>query len=66
MGESDAETLHYLVETYRQVAGLPEQAGRELERDRGHAWRDGAVDTAAVGAVRDAIVQRGRREHRRP
>ena len=66
MGESDAETLRYLVETYLQVAGLPEPAGRELERARGHAWRDGAIDTAAVGAAQDAIVRRGRREHRRP
>jgi hypothetical protein len=46
------------------VAAVPELAGRELERQRGHAWRDGTIDTAAVEARTDAIVQRGRREHR--
>jgi enoyl-CoA hydratase len=64
MGEMEPETLRYLVETFRQVAAVPELAGRELERQRGHAWRDGTIDTAAVGARTDAILQRGRREHR--
>ena len=63
MGEMEPETLRYLVETFRQVAGVPELAGRELERRRGHAWRDGAIDTVAVGVAKDAIVQRGRQEH---
>ena len=67
MGERDPETLRYLVETFRQVAAVPVEAGRELERSRGHAWRDGTVDTAAVGAAKDEIVQLGRRRHgRRP
>jgi enoyl-CoA hydratase len=65
IGESDPDTLRYLVQTFRQVADLPETAGRELERTRGHAWRDGSIDTAAVGNAREAIVARGRREHRR-
>jgi enoyl-CoA hydratase len=64
MSEADPETLRYLVATYRQVAGLPEWSGRQLERTRGHAWRDGTIDVAAVEAVKDAVVQRGRREHR--
>ncbi len=63
MGERDPETLRYLVETFRQVAAVSESAGRELERARGHAWRDGTIDTAAVGATKDAIVQQGRRQH---
>jgi enoyl-CoA hydratase len=63
IGESDPGTLRYLVQTFRQVAGLPETAGRELERTRGHAWHDGSIDTAAVGVAREAIVARGRREH---
>jgi enoyl-CoA hydratase len=63
MGEMEPETLRYLLETFRQVAAVPELAGRELERQRGHAWRDGTIDTATVDAGRDAMVQRGRREH---
>jgi enoyl-CoA hydratase len=63
MGERDPETLRYLVETFHQVAGVPVGAGRELERTRGHAWRDGTIDTAAVGATKEAIVQHGRRQH---
>jgi enoyl-CoA hydratase len=66
LAEREPETLRYLVETFRQVAGVPESAGRELERARGHAWRDGTIDTAAVGANKEAIVQRGRREHQVP
>jgi enoyl-CoA hydratase len=63
MGERDPETLRYLVETFRRVAALPVEAGRELERARGHAWRDGTIDTAAVGASKDAIVQQGHQQH---
>jgi enoyl-CoA hydratase len=64
MGQMEPEALRYLVETFRLVAAVPELDGRELERQRGHAWRDGTIDTAAVGANKEAIVQRGRREHR--
>ena len=63
MAERDPETLRYLVETFRQVAGMPELAGREHERTRGHAWREGTVDTVAVGAVKDALLQQGRQEY---
>jgi enoyl-CoA hydratase len=66
MGEMGPETLRYLVETFRLVAAVPEPEGRELERRRGHAWRAGAIDTAAVDAMKEAIVERGRREHRPP
>ena len=64
MGEMEPEALRYLVETFRLVAALPELVGRDLERARGHAWRDGTIDTAAVAATKDAIVQRGSQEHR--
>jgi enoyl-CoA hydratase len=63
MGEMEPATLRYLVETFRQVAAVPELEGRELERRRGHAWRDGTIDTAAVGALKDDLVRRGRRAH---
>jgi enoyl-CoA hydratase len=66
MGEMDPEALRYLVATFRQVAALPELAGREHERTRGHAWRDGTIDTASVGASKEAIMQRGREEHQGP
>jgi enoyl-CoA hydratase len=66
MAEREPEVLRYLVETFRQVAGVSEPAGRELERARGHDWRDGAIDTAAVGATKEAIVRRGRQEHQAP
>jgi enoyl-CoA hydratase len=66
MAEMEPETLRYLVETFRQVAGVSEPAGRELERARGHAWRDGTIDTAAVGAAKEAIVRRGSQEHQAP
>jgi hypothetical protein len=59
----DPATLRYLVETFRQVAAVPELDGRALERRRGHAWRDGAIDTAAVGAMKDDVVRRGRQAH---
>jgi enoyl-CoA hydratase len=65
LGELEPEAVRYLVDTFRQVAGLPDPAGRALERQRGHAWRDGRIDTEAVGAARDAILGRGRREHSR-
>jgi enoyl-CoA hydratase len=63
MGGMDPEALRYLVETFRQVAGVPDGEGRALERRRGHAWRSGIIDTAAVGAVKDDVVARGHREH---
>jgi enoyl-CoA hydratase len=62
----EPEALRYLVETFRQVAGMPELAGRDVERARGHAWREGTIDTRAVAAAREGVVQQGRREHRRP
>lgn len=65
MGESDPETLRYLVATFRAVADLPAPDGRQLERARGHAWRDGAIDVTAVGAAKADIVERGRHAHRR-
>jgi enoyl-CoA hydratase len=66
MGEMEPDALRYLVDTFRQVSFMPELAGREHERIRGHAWRDGKIDTAAFGASKDAIVQRGRQEHQAP
>jgi enoyl-CoA hydratase len=66
MAERQPEALRYLVETFRQVAGVSEPAGRELERARGHAWRDGIIDTAAVGARKEAILRRGSQEHQAP
>jgi enoyl-CoA hydratase len=66
MSTMQPETLRYLVETFHQVAAMPELAGRDLERTRGHAWRHGAIDTGAVAAARDDVVQRGRLGHRRP
>jgi enoyl-CoA hydratase len=66
MGEMEPDALRYLVDTFRQVSFMPEIAGREHERIRGHAWRDGKIDTAAFGASKDAIVQRGRQEHQAP
>src|SRR6185312_13663601 len=63
MGEMEPDALRYLIETFRQVAALPDIAAREHERARGHAWRDGTIDTAAVGASKDAIMQRGREDH---
>ena len=66
MSTKDPEALRYLVETFRQVAGLSELAGRDLERSRGHAWREGAIDTGSVAAVKDEVLQQGRRDHRPP
>jgi enoyl-CoA hydratase len=66
MSTKEPETLRYLVETFRQVAGLPERAGRDLERARGHAWRDGAIDTGSVAAVKEDVLRQGRRGHRPP
>jgi enoyl-CoA hydratase len=63
MGEMEPDALRYLVATFRQVAAMPELAGREHERTRGHAWREGVIDTAAVGAAKDSILQRGHEEH---
>lgn len=63
MTEADPMAARYLRETFRQVAGLPDDEARVTERRRGHAWRAGLVDTAAVAAARDDIMQRGRQEH---
>ncbi len=63
MAARDPATLRYLVETFRLVAALPESEGRILERTRGHAWRNGTIDTTAVGASKDEIVQQGHRQH---
>jgi enoyl-CoA hydratase len=65
LGELEPEAVRYLIDTFRQVAGPPDPAGRELERQRGHAWREGRIDTDAVGAAKDAILGRGRRENQR-
>ncbi len=66
MAERDPEAVRYMVETLHLVAALPESAGRELERSRGHAWREGSIDTAAVGAAQQQIVREGSRQHRAP
>lgn len=59
VGETDPVVTAALVQTYRELSGVPLADALERERERGRGLR---VDADAVAARRDAVIERGRRQ----
>ncbi|GIU88889.1 MAG: enoyl-CoA hydratase [Acidimicrobiia bacterium] len=62
IAQSDAGTVAYLKQTYREAAELPPAEAMVLERARGAAWLRGLSDRRRLVENRHAVIEHGRRQ----